>query len=221
MLRSAIVEWMLISAALAQPASQPFQLDGIVVDQNGHPVAGVWLGHTGNRKFPDAHETDRNGRFSLRTRAPRIVFRKPGFQSEAFTARTAADLRISLTRLNETRKFPSCPGVDLFSKPSEFTFKIPPVPLEFQHGQGRPGFSHGNGYGYGLPPDPYVWQSTIYEEMIYSGERKAFVVDARGLLPNGNRWRFLGTAGESAFYLNINETAARELDRILDRACIQ
>lgn len=219
MLRTAAAGWILVSAfAVAQETSQPFQLDGVVVDQNGKPIRGVWLSHSGDRQPPTAHETDVNGRFSLRTHAPRIVFRKPGFESQVLATRSVDGLRITLIATMRPREFPSCPAVDPFEKPSKFRFKFPAVPEELEMRAGRRGFFHGGGQPF--PPDSYVWQSMTYQEVIY-GEGRMIVIDARGHLSNGNRWRFLGTANESAFYLDANEAVAKQLDRILDRACVQ
>ena len=72
---------------------------------------------------------------------------------------------------------------------------------------------------FGIPSDRDVWQSVKYVETAYQVGRTT-VLDARGQLPNGDRWRDLGKFGESASYSDVDESTARILDKFLDGACI-
>jgi len=47
-----------------------------------------------------------------------------------------------------------------------------------------------------------VWRSLKYEEASYDVDGLV-IIDARGQLSNGNRWRYLGKFVESASYSNM------------------
>ncbi len=81
---------------------------------------------------------------------------------------------------------------------------------------------HGSGplWSFGTPSDRDVWGSAKYEEVTYDVGGLT-VIDARGQLPNGNRWRYLGKFGESASYSGIDGATAKILDQFLDGACLK
>ena len=60
-----------------------------------------------------------------------------------------------------------------------------------------------------------LWRSVKYEEVTFDWGGVT-IIDARGQLPNGNRWRYLGMFGESASYSDMDEATAKILDRFLD-----
>ena len=47
------------------------------------------------------------------------------------------------------------------------------------------------------------------------------IIDARGQLANGNRWRTLSKFGESASYYDMDEATAKILDQFLDSVCLK
>jgi hypothetical protein len=59
-----------------------------------------------------------------------------------------------------------------------------------------------------------------YEEVTYD-VGGLMIIDARGQLQDGNRWRSLVKFGESASYSNIDEATAKILDQFLDGACLK
>lgn len=69
-----------------------------------------------------------------------------------------------------------------------------------------------------MPSDQDMWRSVNYEEIAYDIGGLT-IIDARGQLPNGQRWRYLGKFDESASYSDIEEVTAKTLDRFLDGAC--
>jgi hypothetical protein len=87
--------------------------------------------------------------------------------------------------------------------------------------QGPRGIRHGSGpmWSFGIPLDSDVWRTENYEEVRYD-LHGVTIIDARGKLANGNRWRYLGMAGESASYSDVDEATAKILDRFLDGACV-
>jgi hypothetical protein len=88
--------------------------------------------------------------------------------------------------------------------------------------QGRKGIAHGNGafWSLGTPSDLDVWRSVKYEDVAYDGGGFP-IIDARGQLSNGKRWRSLGKVGESASYSDMDEATAKILDQFLDDACLK
>ncbi|MGJ5820257.1 carboxypeptidase-like regulatory domain-containing protein [Paludibaculum fermentans] len=208
-----------------------------VLDDDGKPVEAARVDHT---DIPGkAIMTDSAGRFVIDTRAPLIVIRKAGFQSEAVHTQDAGELAITLHKRGADRSFPTClkgqsyEGIEGWSAAFQFP-RISGVVARLQ-GQdvdygarsyyiqtkaGRKGIQHGSGpmWSVGLPYSPLVWSSIQYEERSFLLGNST-IIDARGQLSNGQRWRFLGKFGESASYSEVDEAAAKELDKVLDGAC--
>ena len=84
---------------------------------------------------------------------------------------------------------------------------------------GREGIAHGSGpsWSYGMPNDGDVWRSIKYEEITYDA-RPFTIIDARGQMKDGKRWRFLGKPGESASYSYMDAATAKIFDKFLDGA---
>ena len=218
---------------------QPRHIVGVVVDADGKPVPEVRIDHTNDRG--KAHTTDSSGKFELDTKAPVLVFRKPGLQSELFRVQDATEVRITLRAASEKRTFPTCSnsgsyvGIDGWGA----TFRFAPVQnvKVSQQGQdvdyggrnyyvetksGPKGISHGSGpmWSFGIPTDMDVWRSVKYEEITYDHGRVT-IIDTKGQYANGNHWRYLGQFGESASYSDVDEQTAMTLDAFLDGACIK
>lgn len=103
-------------------------------------------------------------------------------------------------------------GRDIDYTSRAYFVKTKAGPQSILHGQGST-------WTLGAPADRIVWSSVEYEETLYD-RKGTFFLDARGKFPNGLRWRYLGTIGESATYDNANEASARVLDQVLDGACV-
>ena len=90
-----------------------------------------------------------------------------------------------------------------------------------QSEEGRKGIMHGSGanWSHGTPLDLDVWRSIRFEEAAFEAGGLT-IVDARGQLPNGKWWRYLGTFCESASYSDMDEATAKILDKFLDGVCI-
>jgi hypothetical protein len=210
---------------------------GVVLDQNGKPVAGAHIRHTDDRR--QAYETDADGRFVLDTKAPAVVIRKAGYRSEVVRTREASDVKIRLQKYDSI--FPICmngrqyEGLEGWGASFQFA-KMPGITASKQgrdvdygvksyhvNTKRKPkGVTHGSGpnWSYGEPLDSDVWRSSKYEET--SVKLGAYtIIDARGQSVDGTRWRNLATFGESAFYENVDEETARILDRFLDGACLK
>jgi hypothetical protein len=213
-------------------------IEGMVVDAKGQPIAGVQLDHQNDRLQA---QTDSNGRFTLDTRAPVVLLRKAGFRSELVRTQDSAEVRITLQKVTGIRTFPTCSGTGLFGGihgwGGSFQFRrvwgvrASGQVSDADYGaryyyvdtkQGRKGIRHGSGplWSFGTPSDLDVWRSDRYEEAAFDvgGLR---IIDARGRLRNGNRWRYLGKFGESASYSDIDEATAKILDKFLDGACLK
>jgi hypothetical protein len=212
-------------------------ITGIVADSEGKPIASAQIDHSNDLR--KAHQTDANGRFELDTRAPIFVIRKPGYRSEFVHTQEAEEIRITLQQPGNKRTFPSCSksgsyiGIDGWQS----TFRFPRVSDVKVGRQGRDidygarnyyietetgpkGIMHGSGpmWSLGTPLDRDVWRSIKYEEITYKFGN-ATIIDARGQVPNGQRWRYLGMLGESASYSDVDEATAKVLDNFLDGVC--
>lgn len=214
------------------------RVTGVVIDSAGMPVANAHLDHTGDLRR--AHTTDSEGRFELDTRAPAIVIRKGGFRSELLPNRDATEVRITLQEQKVSR-FSTCSsrgqyqGIEGWGASFEFpkvqNVKASQQGRDIDYGmrfyylktkQGAKGIGHGSGpmWSIGIPLDEDIWRSVAYEEVTYDDEGKK-IIDARGKLANGSRWRYLGKFGESASYSDADESAAKILDQVLDGACLK
>jgi hypothetical protein len=228
--------------------AQPFQdlllpetrhIAGVVVDPEGKPVVEASIDHSNDRQ--QAHQTDSEGKFELDTRAPAIVVRKAGFRSEWVRTKEVTELPVTLQKLSGTGLFRACSstgdyiGIDgwgaLFQFPKTPGVKASPQGQDIDYGarsyyvetkDGPKGIRHGSGalWSFGIPLDRDVWRSVKYEEVMYNAGRFT-IIDARGRLPNGDRWRSLGKFGETASYTNMDEATAKILDGFLDGACLK
>jgi len=218
---------------LLLPHSQ--HVRGVVVDQDGAPVTDARVDHTSDRR--KAHQTDSQGRFELDTQAPALVIRKPGFES--VWVKTGPELRVTL-RKTATPEFRSCAangkyvgiegwgavfrfpmiervkvsdqGNDIDYGARNYYIKAKKVTARIRHGSGPM-------WGLGTPLDTDVWRSIKYEETAYTNGRE-IMIDARGQLPDGTRWRNLGRFGETVSYSGADKTTAKIFDQMLDGACV-
>jgi hypothetical protein len=211
-------------------------INGTVVDHEGKPVGEARIDHSNDRQL--VHQTDSQGTFAFDTRAPSLVVRKAGFRSALIQTRAATEVQITL-QTSTSQSFPNCSDTRRFDSLEGWgaSFWFPKIPGVKASRQGRDidygirsyfvktkqdpkGIRHGSGslWGFGIPSNLDVWQSARYEETTFnSGDLT--IVDARGQLPNGNRWRYLGKFGESAEYSNVDKATAKVLDQVLDGAC--
>lgn len=184
---------------------------GVVVDSEGKPIANAQIDHSNDLR--KAHQTDANGRFELDTRAPILVIRKPGYRSEFVHTQEAEEIRITLQQSGKERTFPSCSksgsyiGIDGWRS----TFRFPRVSILKAGGRAATLTT-------ARETTRDVWRSIKYEEIAYKFG-KATIIDARGQVPNGQRWRYLGMLGESASYSDVDEATAKVLDSFLDGVC--
>ena len=213
------------------------RLSGVVTDIGGEPLAGVSIDHTGI--VGSTFRTNAQGRFAVQTRAPAIVFRKPGFEAKYYRMQRDATIEIMLkpvlSKLKACSSSSNCLSLDLFL--SGFCLaKVRGVKAtgqsnDIDYGQrqfsiqtpnGVKGIQHIAGplWGEGLPLDEDVWSSVVYEEKDYLDGEGFRVLDARGTYPTGERWRVLGRAFETASYRNVSVDNARVLDKVLDGVCL-
>ena len=221
--------------------AQARHVSGVVIDPEGKPVAEAWIDHTGFHPRFRAFRTDSEGRFTLDTKAPVVVIRKAGFRSELLRTPDAFEVRITLRKAVGIRALQvcsyckTCEGLEGWG--AWFFFPMSPEvtagpqsfgsPHDGVRGyyvdtkQGRKSIGHGARplWSDGTPLDEDVWRSVEYQETAFEF-RGVTIIDARGRLPNGKWWRYLGRPGESADYSDVDEAAARILDRVLDGVCL-
>jgi hypothetical protein len=245
MRKLAAIAVLTLAVALAQPRSPLLlpsaqRVTGVVVDEDGKPVDGASIDHTGSRSL---HRTDVNGRFDLSTDAPAFVIRKAGYsglflQTRSIAATGAPEGRYVLR--GSPFRLSTCSRADIADDVYGYriSFEFPNV-AEFRTASGRDidysvrsyyidttsgpkGIQHGEGpmWSFGIPVDDYVWKSAKYEDVsVQAG--KITIVDARGQYANGDLWRFLGKFGETASYQDVDEKTGAVLDRVLDGVCLK
>lgn len=207
------------------------RIAGTVVDLAGRPVAGARIDHSDSPR--QTHQTDAAGRFELSTRAPVLVIRKPGYRSGLVRTRDADEPAITLRPL-ESMSWPCRLASTPATRESCRTAPHPSIPtydprcaqarktgVFIQTKSGPKGIRHGSGpmWSLGTPRDREVWRSVEFEEVTYDFEGQT-IIDARGQLPDGQWWRYLGMFGESASYSVVDPAAAKVLDKVLD-ACAE
>jgi hypothetical protein len=218
---------------------QAKHITGVVIDPDGKPVVGARIDHTNQRS--QAYQTDSEGRFELETTAPILVVRKAGFRSELVRTQDTTEARVTLQKLSGNRLFPTCSNTGQydgiqgwgasFEFPTISDVKASPQGQDIDYGArsyyvetkaGPKGIMHGSGptWSFGTPLDRDVWRSAKYEEVSYDAGGLT-IIDARGQLPNGTRWRYLGKFGESASYSGVDDATAKILDQFLDGACLK
>ena len=217
------------------PSSHPVAFNGVVVDENGKALPDVHIDHSGDLRV--VHQTDTAGKFDFQTTAPAVVFRKDGYKS-VFAHTDSGNLHIIMSA-SIGPEFPDCQaGIAVDSLEgwgASFAFpRIKGVTPSAQvrdsdygargyfvgKGKNARGVQQGSGpmWGGGMPLEPDVWQSSQYQESTFR-HGTVIITDARGQLKNGNRWRTLGTFGETASYSDVEPATADILDKFLDGAC--
>jgi hypothetical protein len=242
--------------AFGQPVPSPkrmaqsVSMSGVIVDPNGRALADVevysgratrWETAPQGKARYEILRTGREGRFSLRTDAPFIVFRKAGFESQRVRCVKSVD-KVVIKLVPASRPLLACPvNADCASLPrSSFCFpRVAGVsvgrPYSNTDSMSRDFSPHRNRHerlthdccGYvssdGFPLLGDVWESTEYRETVYS-VNGVEILDARGISSSGRIWRFLGMAGEYAAYNGyyaLDPKDAALLDRTLDGVCIR
>jgi len=213
-------------------------LAGLIVDQDGNPLPGARIEHVTVSNWPTEPLAGSN--FELRTRAPYIVIRKPGYWSARVQTSTASDLRITLRALDHPAAPPVCPpGADTVGIADCNTmFRFHRVPGIQGGRQGRDIDSdsrgyfaegsrrrlpivHGSGHlwSYSIPGNHEVWTSINYTERVLE-EGPLGIVDARGQIADGRYWRYIGMLNESVTYREADRQTAAMFDQFLDGLCL-
>jgi hypothetical protein len=212
-------------------------LSGIVTDIDGKPLADVWIHHTGLQG--QITKTNAEGRFEIETRAPAIVFRKDGFKGRYYRVEQDATVEVKIDPAPPLKACPSSASC-LSLKGFMSTFCLPKVRgvsvtaqgNDVDYGQrlfliqtprGKQGVQHAAGpmWGSGLPLDEDVWSAVEYHETDYRDLEGFLVIDARGKASNGQCWRVLGHAFETASYRKLSADEASLLDKVLDGVCLR
>jgi hypothetical protein len=152
----------------------------------------------------------------------------------------ASEIRVTLQKLTGAQQLPTCSGTGgyygidgwgtsfYFPRTSGINDGGQGQDIDYaarsyyvETGHGRKWIRHGGGpmWGFG-PSNQDVWRSVKYQETTYNVGGLT-IIDARGQLANGNRWRTLSKFGESASYSDVDEAIAKILDQFLDGACLK
>lgn len=202
----------------------------MVVDHTGQALPGARIEASGIHPPP---RTDDLGGFRLMTASEFVVVRKSGYQARRLATAGALGVRVVLEPAGP--EIPACPThlAGAARRWSQFRFAPvadiaeravesprPTVERSLFSGTGKILF-HGAGmlWGFGWPPASRVLESVEYSEVVRTfGQRE--IIDSRGKLADGTRWRRVGTVSESIEYEGASESEARVLDRFLDGLCM-
>ena len=229
-------------AILAVCQAEAVRLTLIVVDPDGNPIPGAWVDYTGDhpQRLP---ETNTEGRYSFTTQSPAIVVRKAGYWSERLLTGSMPDgeTRVVLKKLPAERIMPLCRDlpknqetIGISGWESVFRFRKVRGIMPSRQGRDvdfgirtyrRPGAKdqaviHGSGpmWSLGSPNPRNLEPSVAFEEASFKLAGR-LIIDARGRLAGGTRWRTLAKFGETASYEKANSEDATLFDRFLDGAC--
>ncbi len=228
------VVWCLV-LVLPVAAAEKRNVSGIVADENNAPLSDVCIDHYGaiycNTK------TDSAGRFEISTSAPAIVFRKPGYAPQRLILGPVGEgLQVRLQ--SSEIQAPICASActerirGYFCLPQVKGVRVSKLGHDVDYsqqnhfvkvGRNRGGIVHGSGsaWSFGLPDNHDVWGSVGYSENDYTWGTDISIVDARGQMKDGSKWRFVGLVGESASYTGVqDQQIAALLDQVLDGFCV-
>jgi hypothetical protein len=215
----------------------PVRLTGVVRDNEGKALPGVWINHTGVRV--ENVKTDSQGRFDIQNWGPAIVFRKEGYQSKYWPVSGDREMAIALSgpapRLKPCAAFSRCLGLSgfmsVFCLPKVRGVNVSKRNNDVDYGQrvfwiktpdGVTGVQHAAGMMWGgLPLDEDVWSARDYVERDYQDSEGFGILDARGKSAEGKCWRVLGRVFETASYRDVREQDTGLLDRVIDGACVE
>jgi hypothetical protein len=197
-------------------------VSALVVDDNGAPLEGVLVAGIDTDRWA---VTAADGRFQGSSSSPRLAFRRAGYQT--VIVKPAEGMVIVLP----PAAAPAIPRCRWRRNPAGTRFELPDGESQafrdidyngraytVKTGTGTHSLDHGYGpmWSSGTPSEVRLRNSIVYEEARY----KDGVTKARGTLPDGTRWRFLGLFGETISYATKDAGAARKLDAIFDAACV-
>lgn len=212
----------------------------MVLDSDGKPIEKATIASSKYKKT----QTTTDGKFETDTSDSAVVIRKAGFESERLLTKNADTVRVTLRPAGRPR-LPACSrDIDYVGLEDAVTdFRFPRLAGISYGDQGHDvdyttriyyvtggskakGIMHGTGamWSVGIPFDRDVQQSAEYRETVYPFRGfggHLMIIDARGLSPDGTRWRFLGTVGETAEYHGLDDATAQILDKVLDGVCLR
>lgn len=219
---------------LTLPLCAQTPVTATVTDVEGRPLSNVTVhgvnaaNRQGQAKF--------NGSYTGQSSAARIVFRANGFQSVVVAP--TQGLRIVM-RPVQPPPFPDCaynPSNYLAEYRKEtFLQFLAAKPDKFRQDEdyrenvylistvtGRHAMIHGWGpnYSHGTPGNYFLFH--VFQEYAERTFEKngIVIIDARGTTKDGKLWRSFGVPMELASYQTDDPDAAKQLDAILDSACL-
>ena len=209
-------------------------LKGRVLDPEGRSMAGVRIDHYGvaNSEL----ETTSNGKFEVRTAAPRIILRKIGFVPQVINTRNGLEDPVVMNPDRQLMK--SCgkqcpPGTHrslCFAAVQGVARAKPVNDVDYvmdryvaRSGKSTGTILHGIGpsWSLGVPASQDVWQSVEYSERDFVSTAGTMIVNAHGTKANGAKWGFVGMVGEAAWYGEVTDgVITSRFDRFLSGACL-
>jgi hypothetical protein len=180
--------------------------------------------------------TNADGLFAIKTWGPALIVRKAGYRSVRLSIPPGGETsyRVVLSSEGVEPIAPLCAAPAKFVRRNEATFYFPTdlrgvrprsksnLSFFIVTNSGRKNTEYGLGpdWGDGLTSWELVWRSVDYQEVVsdYGG---LWLVDARGTMPNGQKWRYIGLPEESASYGDLRPDEAALFDQVFDELCLQ
>jgi hypothetical protein len=198
---------------IAGAAWEQRTISGIVIDNAGKPIEAARIDHAGGR---GGHRTDQQGQFEFETSAPVVVIRKGGFQSVVLRTEGANQAQIVLDQAHPIGNCSAdfAPHADVTTS-QDIDYVSTTYTLDTNRGRVALVCGRGPLWSSGMPDDRLVWESVEYAETMPADRPRR--IDARGKTGDGKYWRYRGEFGDSCAYSKVDQTAAAELDCLLDK----
>jgi hypothetical protein len=230
MVRLSVLSFLVVAILLSlQPTATGATVTGVVTDASGKPLENARIEHMGNRVIvvptsvtlePSADEirTDAEGHFRVVTRAPAIVVRTPGYESQRLLVTGDEHVQVTLIPIKSTSRCRlSAPPAFKTKQANDIDYTATWFYIKTKDGPKGIISGSGGAYSWGAPSDKDVWTSVEYSEMMFEGG----VVDAAGHSAAGKYWRSRTIFGKAAQYYEQSRETAEQLDCVMDRIPIK
>lgn len=213
----------------ATPPAPGAVVTGVVRAAGGTPMENARVDHIGKKVFvfaadqaspplPGEVRTGADGGFHVRTDAPAVVVRNPGYVSQRIRITGDIQLDITLRRIQSTSRCTlAAPPAFRTSSANGIDYAATWYSIDSQDGPRRILSGRGPAYSRGAPSDRNVQKSVEYAEIMFDNG----VVDASGHTADGKYWRYRGIFGAAAQYDDQTRAAAAQLDCVMDQIPIR
>lgn len=217
---------------------EPVPVEVRVWNEAGNPISSARIEYI-TPTATDFRETDFQGRAIFATRSPQFLIRAEGYRTTLLknsapegmtvTLVAAGDAALSrcdstgdllgLNYMHSTLWWPRVEGVTVEEKNYDIDNVTQRFWVETESGRHLM-WASSSVYGWGMSPrGPDIWSAAAFSENVMTVENDLPVVDSRGRLSNGLRWRIQSNGLETIQYHDVDPDVAETFDRMLDGVC--